>query len=86
MKSTEATTSFSPWLPMRFCIALSVITVVQNLAMTVINKSDVGGWSMVFLAFLPMCFYFVGALVTKTQVEISQLKTQIAELKGKSAT
>ena len=71
----------APWLPAAFCAALSLITICQNLWLSVVNRTDTGGWSIVFLCFLPMCFFFVGAGMSKMQREISELRRQVAELR-----
>jgi hypothetical protein len=70
----------APWLPTGFCAALSLITICQNLWLSVANHSDVGGWSAPFLCFLPMCFVFVGMAMSGMRREISELRKQIAEL------
>lgn len=35
---------------------------------------------VVFLAFLPMCFYFVGIQIERLQSENQELRTQLATL------
>jgi hypothetical protein len=70
----------SPWVPAGFCAFLSLVTIVSNLWLTVVIGRDYGGWAIGFLCFLPMCFFFVGALTSQMQREIQDLRKQIAEL------
>jgi hypothetical protein len=75
--------TLAPWLAAVFCAILSLLTVVSNLWLSVANQSDVGGWAIPFLCFLPMCFYFAGAGIFHMQAEIRELKKQVSELQGK---
>jgi hypothetical protein len=81
-KSTRWT--ILPWVPMAMCAALSLITIVANLWLSVVNHTDVGGWAITFLCFLPLCFYWVGAINSQLQGEIRELRQQVVELQGKS--
>jgi hypothetical protein len=69
---------------MGFCVALSVITLYNNLRLTEINHSDIGGWATVFLCFLPMCFFFVGTGMSVMRREVLELRKQVAELRDKN--
>jgi len=69
-----------PWIATAFCAALSLLTICQNLWLSVVNHSDYGGWAIGFLCFLPICFYWVGVAMSKMQREISELRKQVAEL------
>lgn len=82
MNPIETNSSLSPWSPLRFCVVLSATSVVSNLLLTVINKREVGGWSLAFLCFLPTCFYFVGAVMSRMQNEIRDLRHPVADLGG----
>lgn len=70
-----------PWVAAGFCTGLSIITICQNLWLTVANRSDTGGWAIVFLCFLPMCFIFVGGAMSEMRREISELRIEVAELR-----
>ena len=81
MVSLERKRAILPWLSAVFCAFLSLITISANLWLSVANRSDVGGWAIAFLCFLPMCFFFVGTAVKEMQREISELRNEIAELR-----
>jgi hypothetical protein len=86
MISAATKQSISPWTPMRFCIALSVNTVIANLCLSLATHANYGGVSIVFLCFVPMCFFFVGAVALQMQGEMRELRRQIAELTGDEST
>ena len=65
---------------------LSLITIVMNLWLSFSNGSNVGGWAVVFLCFLPMCFFFVGAATSQMQREVLELRRQVAEMQANKAT
>jgi uncharacterized membrane protein len=81
MISKEMKEKFAPWMPAAFCAALSLITICTNLRLTVVNHTDTGGWAVVFLCFLPMCFYFVGMAISRTQAQIRDLQRQVDKSK-----
>ncbi|MES2466388.1 MAG: hypothetical protein V4675_03715 [Verrucomicrobiota bacterium] len=66
----------SHWLPVGFCVAMSVSCVVTFIGFP-------GAWVIPFLCFLPMCFLFVGAVTTKLQQEVQELRARIEELQRK---
>lgn len=70
-----------PWTPAIFCACLSLITVAGNLIVAFTNRAvPWSGIDGVFYCFLPMCFYFVGALLSTLQRENRELRTRIEEL------
>ncbi|MHB9081867.1 MAG: hypothetical protein ACYC3X_30750 [Pirellulaceae bacterium] len=70
-----------PWTPAIFCAFLSLITVAGNLIVVSMNGvAPSSGIDGVFYCFLPMCFYFVGALLSTLQRENRELRTRIEEL------
>lgn len=71
---------FSPWLPVIFCIFLSSITVAGNLFLAFRSGTPQTGIELVFHCFLPLCFLFVGAAVSKLQKENRELRKQIQEV------
>jgi hypothetical protein len=83
MKFALMKQKIAPWLGAVFCAALSLITIVSNLVLTVVNGGDTGGWAIVFLSFLPMCFYFAAIGTSHMQREIRDLKAQLAQLEAK---
>ena len=44
-----------------------------------------GGGSFGFFVWLPMCFYFMGITVSRQQGEITDLRSQLAELQKRTA-
>lgn len=68
----EATRNkIGPWLPALFCAVLAVIVTIANLA-----SSD-NGSTGTYILFMPMCFYFVGAYLTKLKKENSELRDRL---------
>ncbi len=84
MFSTEQRRAMLPWTPMGFCVFLSLVTIVANLALSVVNHTDTGGWATGFLCFLPFCFFLVGFAAARMQTEINELRRQIAQLRHRS--
>ena len=64
----------SHWIPAAFCAFLSLTALFAS------TGSDAGWWRPAFFAFLPMCFFFVGATTSGMQREIRDLQTQVAEM------
>jgi len=64
------------WVPAAFCAFISLIALFAS------SGSDAGWWRPAFFAFLPMCFFFVGAATSRMQSEIRDLRKQIVELQG----
>ena len=69
-----------PWVAMGFSAILSLIAIVAIVGLTALNGPGSDGWAIAFLAFLPMCFYFMGAATSQTQGEIAELRQQLARL------
>ena len=82
MLSLEKRRIIQPWVAMGFCAVLSIITITSNIWLSFVNHSSVGSWSVVFLAFLPMCFFYVGAAISHVQGEVSELRQEIAKLRA----
>ena len=75
-----------PWVPMGFCAALVLITVVTMIWMMATGgPNSGGGWALAFLCNLPLCFMFVGFMTAHLQREVRELRQQIAELQTKRA-
>lgn len=69
------------WTPSILCAFLSLITVAGNLIVSFLNRTPPSSsMDVPFYCFLPMCFYFVGALLSKLQAENRELRTRIEEL------
>lgn len=65
------------WIPAAFCAFISLIALFGSVDI------DTDSWSPTFFAFLPMCFFFVGAATSQMQREILELRKQLAELQQK---
>jgi hypothetical protein len=76
MVSEKTKLAVTPWLPAIFCAVLYVITLAQAAA------SGTAGLPTVYMAFMPMCFYFVGAAVLQTRKEVVELRKQVANLRN----
>jgi hypothetical protein len=66
-----------PWAAASFCAFLSVITVVENLALrenTGINP---------FLCALPMCFVFAAYPMILMRTEIRELRSRLEKAEGR---
>jgi hypothetical protein len=66
------------WMPAAFCAFVSLIALFAS------SGADAGWWRPAFFAFLPMCFFFVGAATSRMQSEIRDLRKQLVELQGKA--
>jgi hypothetical protein len=69
----------APWVPAAFCAILSLMPLFAG------SSYDNGWWRPAFYAFLPMCFFFVGTVLSKMQKEIGGLRQQVAELQQHQA-
>jgi hypothetical protein len=78
---------YAPWAASWFCAVLSVITIVADLALSVVNhQPDKLGPATAFLAFQPMCSFFLALQVSNQQREIADLRGQVETLKTKHAS
>jgi hypothetical protein len=76
---------YQPWIAFWFCAFISAMAVISDLGQSFLNHQPAQlGMLTGFLAFLPMCFYFMGLMVSRQQVELNDLRGQIAALKAKS--
>jgi FtsH-binding integral membrane protein len=65
------------WIPAVFCALISYTALY-------IGIDNTRSWQIIFLAFLPLCFFVVGDTLRKMNKEILQLRLQIGELQKKS--
>lgn len=68
-----------PWVPAIFCGGLAVITTIGNLAAYAITGTN-DAVTMVFILNMPVCFFFVGAYLTKLRDENRELKDRLDAL------
>lgn len=69
----------SHWIPAAFCAFLSAIALTMQIG------PDAGAWKPAFYSFLPMCFFFAGAVTFQMHREIRDLRKQVADLQTKLA-
>jgi uncharacterized membrane protein len=65
-----------PWMPFAFAVYLC------NSTLSHIATSEMKVWEPAFYSFLPMAFFFVGAVVYLMQREIRELRGIIAKLQA----
>lgn len=65
-----------PWVPFAFAVYLCHST-LSNIA-----PAELKSWEPAFYSFLPMAFFFVGAVVNFMQREIRDLRAAIAKLEA----
>jgi F0F1-type ATP synthase assembly protein I len=70
---------FGPWLPVFFCAALAVIVTVANVWAATSGGSDSAATGT-FILFMPICFFFVGAYLTKLRKENCDLRQRLDAL------
>lgn len=75
----------APWIPAVFCAVLAVIVTVANLWGYRNGGSDQAA-TVVFMLFLPMCFFFVGAYLTQLRNENRQMRVRLDALDNAAAT
>jgi len=63
------------WLPTAFCAYISFTALTRS--------TDGQWWTPAFFSFLPMCFFYVGAITSQMSKEIRDLKKQLGEIQGK---
>ncbi len=68
-----------PWAAAIVCAILSAICLLGNLASQFAGATGDSG-TMVFICFLPMCFWFVGHFLTTLQNENRSLRMEIDDL------
>jgi len=71
-----------PWLPLALCAALAVIALVGEIAQSFITGEFPGGGNIVFISFLPGCFFFLGSFTAGMQREICELRQQVADMQS----
>lgn len=73
------TQNIAHWAPAAFCAFISLM------ALSLEIRSDSSGWKIVFLCFLPMCFFFVANVTTSLHRELRELRKRLAELEQKKS-
>ena len=65
-----------PWVPAILCAVLALLVTIGNLWAQFAGGSD-GAADLVFMIFLPMCFYFVGDYLSKLRKENQELRSRL---------
>ena len=68
--------SYSNWVPTAFCAALVLTGMVTHF---VYYPAE---WPISFFAFLPLCFFFVGANTTALNREVRDLREQVSRMQA----
>jgi hypothetical protein len=76
-KSFTMKQTLGHWTPAAFCAFISLTALFAS------SGPDAEWWRPAFFAFLPMCFFFVGAATSQMQREIRELRKQIVGLQEK---
>lgn len=72
--------NFKHWVPASYCAFISLIALASTV--TAVAYPGASAWGMpAFYSFLPMCFFFVGAITTQQQKEIDSLRQELAQLR-----
>jgi hypothetical protein len=65
------------WIPAIFCAFISLMALFGS------SVVDSNWWQSTFLAFLPMCFFFVAIVTSSMYRQILQLRKELSELRAK---
>lgn len=75
----------APWLSAVYCSILAVIVTIANLWAYSNGGSD-NAATIVFILFMPMCFFFEGAYLTQLRKENRDLRLRIDEMQEDIST
>src|ERR1700739_4482755 len=73
--------SIQHWIPVMFCAFISALTLGKYL----LHAGENTWAGPILLAFLPMCFYFVGPVPFRMQRELTELRQKVGELEQRRA-
>ncbi len=74
--TSEMKDRIGPWLPAIFCATLALIVTICNLWGLRLTGRD-GAANLVFIIFMPMCFFFVGAYLSKLRKDNLELRHRL---------
>jgi hypothetical protein len=64
------------WVAFAFCSFLSLMALGGSV-MEAFQGNSLGWWAPGFFSFLPMCFFYMGAVTARMQREINELQSQL---------
>ena len=70
----------APFVPAILCGFLGLITIVGNIAVMLLTKTNRPGVDVAYYCFLPICFYLVGIMLTEVRRENRELREQLNTL------
>lgn len=76
MNIEEMRDKIGPWMPAVFCASLAVIVTIGNLWAVSAGGSD-SAITLVYILFLPMCFFLIGRYLVKLNKDITELRERL---------
>lgn len=73
-----------PWLPALFCAVLGGICILSGF-WTMLGGGSMADLDVVYMSFMPMCFFFVGAYLAKLRSDNAKLRARLDEIDAKLA-
>lgn len=70
----------APFVPAIMCAFLGLITIVGNISLMVITRTNQANVDVAFYCFLPMCFYIMGVMLAETRKENRELRARLDTL------
>ncbi len=74
--SNETRDRVGPWLPAVFCAVLGAICTTAGF-WTMLNGGAMGDLGFLYMIFMPMCFFFVGAYLVKLRSDNAALRVRL---------
>lgn len=68
------------WVAFAFCVFLSLMALSGS-----VSDRSAGWWSPAFFSFLPICFFYMGAVTARMQREINELQSRLEVLQFHSS-
>ena len=75
----------APFIPAIMCGLIGLITIVGNLFLMVVTRTNQATVDTVFYCFVPMCFYLVGVMLSEMRKENKELRARLDALMAEPA-